>query len=302
MATPKEWDLLEFQQTAMEAIYMFMEQVEKEGYVLLKNMLTEEDLAPVIEVISRHVDEMAEKFYKEGHIPEKFEHLSFVERWAKICSIYYKNVFIWNTEVFSREVYDLIRNPKLLAVVEQILGPDIAANGDWWVRPKLPREDITTLPWHQDSFYYGGKDAWNPDFKLLSVWIPLVDVDHINGCLQVIPGSNHWGRIPCEMNELKQLVPSINVEEKGEVLTMQMNKGDILLFNQTTMHRSLPNHSDHIRWNIDLRYSPAGQALTWHRDPDLNLRFPNLVARSKTNPANETSWEDWHRRHLNRKI
>ncbi|RAP78415.1 phytanoyl-CoA dioxygenase family protein [Paenibacillus montanisoli] len=278
----------------------FVDQYREEGYVCLRNVLSEQDLNPVIGVISKFIDQKAKEWYAEGKISDKFEHLSIYDRWAKISSMHYENKGLMNLELFSREVYDLIRNPKLVQFVEQVVGQELAANGDWWVRSKLPHEDKTTYPWHQDSFYYGGQDAWNPDFHILSVWIPLLDVDTVNGCLQLIPGSNKWGRVPFQMNEHNHLVPAINVEEKGEILTMEMQKGDVLFFNQLTLHRSLPNLSEHVRWSIDLRYSPANQPFSWHIDPDFGKRFPNLIVKRPSDPSKETTWEQWYDRHLNR--
>ena len=57
-------------------------------------------------------------------------------------------------------------------------------------RVKLPESEVTAWPWHQDTQYYG-----NPTQHLhvISVWIPLVDVDERNGCLHLLPGSHRWG-------------------------------------------------------------------------------------------------------------
>jgi len=43
-----------------------------------------------------------------------------------------------------------------------------------------------------------------------------------------------------------------------------MKKGDILIFNQLTLHRFVPNVSEGVRWSIDIRYTPTGQSFSWH--------------------------------------
>ena len=63
---------------------------------------------------------------------------------------------------------------------------DIQFNGDFWVRPKLPNEKLTTLPWHQDSAYMPHTE----NDTHLTVWLPLVDVKTENGALQFLPGSH----------------------------------------------------------------------------------------------------------------
>ena len=50
-------------------------------------------------------------------------------------------------------VDQLTRHPKILATVEQLLGPDILAwNTNWFV--KMPH-DNTFVSWHQDGAYWG---------------------------------------------------------------------------------------------------------------------------------------------------
>jgi ectoine hydroxylase-related dioxygenase (phytanoyl-CoA dioxygenase family) len=36
-----------------------------------------------------------------------------------------------------------------------------------------------------------------------------------------------------------------------------MNPGDVLLFNEVTHHRSVENHSDRVRWSLDVRFLSA---------------------------------------------
>lgn len=40
-------------------------------------------------------------------------------------------------------------NERLLNLVEQIIGPDIAGNPVWNLRTKTPQNEATTVPWHQ---------------------------------------------------------------------------------------------------------------------------------------------------------
>ena len=39
--------------------------------------------------------------------------------------------------------------PKLLNILEQLIGPEIAGNPVWNIRPKLPRSETEVVPWHQ---------------------------------------------------------------------------------------------------------------------------------------------------------
>lgn len=64
------------------------------------------------------------------------------------------------------------------------------------------------------------------------------------------------------------------------MIPMPMKRGDVLLLHRRTVHGSLPNESDDIRWSFDLRYNPIGQ-------PTGRGAFPGFVARSRENPESE---------------
>ncbi|WP_167859079.1 phytanoyl-CoA dioxygenase family protein [Paenibacillus cymbidii] len=262
--------------------------------MILQNVLSPAEIQSVTDLIARVMDEKTEVLFREGRIANKYAELPVETRWAKICEMSPQQASGWNQEVFSQAVYELCTNSKLLNSCEQYLGPEITLNGDYWVRPKVPHEDLTTLPWHQDSFYYNGAENDNLSYRILSFWIPLVDVDERNGCMQVIPGSHKWGLIPYASLGNKR-VPVEDVEARGEVITARMKKGDILIFNQLTLHRSLPNVSEGVRWSIDIRYTPTGQSFSWHEltGPGFEQRYSTLIVRSRCNPERVQDFNDW---------
>jgi hypothetical protein len=54
-----------------------------------------------------------------------------------------------------------------------------------------------------------------------------------------------------------------------------MTPGDVLFLNKLTMHPSLPDSSDGVRWSFGLRYAPIGQ-------PTGGPWFPALSPEGKT--------------------
>ncbi|SEO63145.1 phytanoyl-CoA dioxygenase family protein [Paenibacillus sp. OV219] len=273
--------------------------LDENGYVVLKGVLSEVETDSVLNVVAQVVDRKTEELFKQGLISDKYEELPVQTRWVKICEMYPQEDRQWNEEVFSEALYHLCSNPKLLDVVEHYVGSEINVNGDYWLRPKLPHEEKTTIPWHQDSFYYNGVQSGNLAYKILSIWIPLVAVDENNGCMQIITGSHKWGLLDYQDTGNQTRVPVEDVEQRGEVITVRMNKGDILLFNQLTLHRSLPNISDGVRWSIDLRYTPADQSFDWHSlsDAFFDKAHPCFVARSQ-DQGRVMGWEDWKAKKL----
>ena len=234
------------------------EKFAKHGYLVVQSALSESDLAPLIAVISEAVDTRATELYKEGIISDTYEEMSFERRWHAVLKACGREneVFGWHTLVFSEALFHLITHPKVLDILESLIGGDIQFNGDFWVRPKLPNEKLTTLPWHQDSAYM--PDTENDTH--LTVWLPLVDVKLEHGPLQFLPGSHTSGlqtyhRVPGETFAVPVLPPTAS---DTDIDTLEMKKGDLLVFNNLVFHRSLVNHSDSIRWSTDFRFSRTG--------------------------------------------
>ena len=72
-----------------------------------------------------------------------------------------------------------------------------------------------------------------------------------------------------------------------ESLTLPMDKGDVLLMDKQTPHRSTPNNADTVRWSMDLRYQKTGT-------PTGRPFYPDFVARSRSNPASELrDYDEW---------
>jgi len=59
-----------------------------------------------------------------------------------------------------------------------------------------------------------------------------------------------------------------------------LKPGAALFMHRRTLHSSLPNESDHVRWSFDLRYNPIGQ-------PTGRALMPGFIARSRSAPETE---------------
>ena len=263
---------------------------EADGYVLVPGLLPNEALEPIRQAIAETVDQIAERCYAAGEITQRYEDAPLSRRLAYIYQhATTKKSMGWNREVFSKAIYDLVTHPRLLALAEALVGPEVTVNGDYWVRTKLPNESLTTLPWHQDSGYYGAQTA--PE-HILSVWAPLVDVDEHNGCMQFLPGSQRWGLLPTAKDNDRHNIPTEEIETRGRVETLRMKVGDVVAFHNLTFHRSLMNSSPDIRWSIDLRYSPTGTPTDWLS----KMGLFGFVARSRAQPESVEPWSTWHAR------
>lgn len=79
-----------------------------------------------------------------------------------------------------------------LGAVESILGPNVALWYNQFVT-KLPDGDAVRgeFAWHQDNGYVDVSPGTN-----LTIWVALDDVDTVNGCVWVMPGSHRAGLLP----------------------------------------------------------------------------------------------------------
>ena len=168
-------------------------------------------------------------------------------------------------------VFALLRHPRLLDVVETFLGPEIYSNPTQHVRMKPPEAclatsgtvvgEIVQTVWHQDLATIMPEAD---ESQILTVWIPITEATRKNGCLLVAPGSHRQGLVThCHdqrSNYSRQSIPDRLIGDRR--VALEIKPGDVLFLTKLTMHASLPNRSDDIRWSVDLRYQPTGCADT----------------------------------------
>ena len=113
--------------------------------------------------------------------------------------------------------------------------------------------------WHQDYGYWYHNGCLRP--LMASAMIALDRSDRSNGCLQVLQGSHHLGRIDHGLLDGEQVGADLHrVEEACKVLPVvyaEMNPGDVLFFHCNTLHRSDQNRSDKRRWTMICCYNAA---------------------------------------------
>ena len=273
---------------------------QTDGYVVVRNAVSEKLLQPVRDLINRNVDIHAQKLKSEGKINSTHSEASFERRLALIYNETESRMRSWNSFLFSQELFQLVRDNSILDVIEQLAGKEISFNGDYHLRPKLPGSTITALPLHQDSQYYGFETG---KILIISVWVPLVDVDENNGCLCLIPGSHNWGLLKSARRADSNMVSTEDVEQRGNPVAVPMKCGDLIAFHNLTFHGSKVNNSSNVRWSVDFRFreTPGYRKMSTEEqeghavlEGELERSAqPPLVVRS-SNPktiGDYTSWE-----------
>ena len=157
-------------------------------------------------------------------------------------------------------VHRLITAPRVWAVMKQLMGtglPGIYPAGTG-VRMDHPGEDTYLSPWHQEYPYNLTSD------NAVTLWMPLVDVDEVNGCLLLAPGSQRLGALPVRVqdalnkrrnaNETMEIDGLESVLARHATLSVPAAAGDALVFHTFLLHRSQPNRSAATRWTLQARY------------------------------------------------
>jgi ectoine hydroxylase-related dioxygenase (phytanoyl-CoA dioxygenase family) len=158
-----------------------------------------------------------------------------------------------NPHLFHRWAYDLATHPRVLDVVEQIIGPNILVHhGSLFC--KYPR-DGTFVSWHQDGYYLELNEP-----LLVSAWIALSDSNTANGCMRVVSESHCNGGAKHSNSAIseKNLLPSgleiaCEVDER-DATDVVLRAGEMSLHHVNLVHGSKPNHSTEPRLGFAVRY------------------------------------------------
>src|ERR1051326_2810242 len=224
-------------------------QYHQDGFLILPRFFSEEELQPVIAEVEGLVDRLAERLYAAGKIRNKHAEAGFTTRLALLEKEYPgAAVLIHIGGLLGWALAHLWETPRLLDIVEQIIGPEVAGHPVWNLRSKTPLNPLVTVPWHQDTAYLA--EGCQPTFQP-TAWIPLVDADRVNGTLQVVRGGHRSGKVFRHRLENSRghkdswylYIPEEELPE-GEIVTCEMPKGSVLLLNQLILHRSTENLSE----------------------------------------------------------
>ena len=241
------------------------EQFDELGYVMVPDVFDPADLEPLRNEIAGLVDHHAKALISEGKLaPEhRFADGTFETQLALIT----KADVAAGREVMARikgkgggghcgqAMFDVIRHEKLLAAVEDFIGPEIVGSSVYRIRPKVPKISDGIVPWHQDSGYLL---KHCDKYLIVTCWIPLVPATAENGCLQVLPGVHRRGIIKHFKGGNAGFLVIVNDDLPDvEPVTIEMPVGGVLFLTNLTPHQSIPNTTDHVRWSIDLRYQAA---------------------------------------------
>ncbi len=204
-----------------------MESFNQDGYVLFPNVLD----SSLIAEASAHVDWLLKR--NPGTRPEHLGH-----------SLMTQDAF-W---------VRLISDSRLLDIAEQFIGPNIALFASHYICK--PAFDGQPVLWHQDGSYWPLEPM-----EVVTLWLAVDDSLPENGCMQVIPGTQH-----SQLHEMKRNESTPNVLSSGmdtslvdedKAVNCVLKAGGVSVHHPNLIHGSKANHSAMRRCGLTIRYIPT---------------------------------------------
>lgn len=248
----------------------------REGYLIIRNLLSAEDLEPLCHEMHQYISAQVAHYVAEGALSADIQQYPFEQQLARAyeCSPEVGDAIIAGLEgragggYKGRAFYELLTNLRLLRLISGLVGDEIVASSAYRIRPKLPGNNRGVVPWHQDSGYF---DPVCDEQLILTCWIPLVDADARNGCMSILPRAHRRQLLPHYAGgNANFLVIPDDALPAGQPITAECPRGGVVLMSNFTPHCSTWNHSDHIRWSVDLRYQNASQPNNTSLWPEAN--------------------------------
>lgn len=211
---------------------------ERDGYILIPSLFDAEEIALLRGAIETD-PQLQASLYNRNDASGKATRMA-----------------TWNHPGDS--VYGLAaRSHRVVDTMEDMLGGEV-----YHYHSKLTAKEPLeggAWEWHQDYGYWYHNGCVFP--YMASVMVALDKTTRENGCLQVIRGSHHAGRVEHGVLPGDQVGANPRrVEEMLKNLDLvyaEMAPGDGLFFHANVMHRSDQNRSPDRRWTVLFCYNAA---------------------------------------------
>lgn len=232
---------------------------EEDGYYLARSVYSEEALSLMEEDFDRIVQQLEDSGERINARWEGAQTDALDGGKSRI-------VHTHNVQRYSARWLDAVRDPALLDIVEEIIGPDIVLH-----HTKLflkPPGVGAPFPMHQDWTYFPTRDD-----SMIAGIVFLSDADAESGGLCVYPGSHKLGRIENSSGRVdSELLADYPLEGATAI---DAKRGDVFFFSYLTLHGSTPNRSARDRKTVLVQLLSGSDCLlgeTEHVDEGLVLR------------------------------
>jgi hypothetical protein len=163
----------------------------------------------------------------------------------------------WRSHAYAHSPWfnDLIRHPRILDAIEDVIGPNILV----WTSTFFIKEphSPTYAAWHQDGAYFGLEPR-----EQVCAWVALTDATREAGCMEQLssrglPREYHHAALGLanSINRAGQTI--VDDFDHSNPTAMALPAGSFSLHHEFAVHRSAPNNASHRRVGIGLNYMPT---------------------------------------------
>ena len=225
-------------------------QYERDGFLIKRRFYTEQEMAYLLRIAKADRDLTTHAI----DVPDAAGKTS--------------KLSVWNY-LGEDDIYSMIgRGERMAGAMEQLLGDE-----PYHYHSKMMLKEPKVggaWEWHQDYGYWYKNGVLAP--RLASGLIAVDRATKANGCLQVLKGSHHFGRIEhgvsggqtgADMDYLEAIAA------RCDKVYIECEAGDVLFFHCNLLHASAPNLSDYPRWSLICCYNAKSN------DPIRKSHHPN---------------------------
>lgn len=213
-------------------------QFHREGYVTLRAVLSEAELAAIEPVYERFISggvpgmgrDYCDMSGPYDRAPEDFSLVNAVL-----------------PRRYEPALRDNLFERRAASVSRQLIGDTATLDYDQFLA-KRPEKPDAVFTWHQDLGYW---PTGTPDPLTATCSLALDDADEENGCLQVVPGSQKGDLRPHRplhgSNRNTSHILSVELTADDPVVTLPLRRGDMTVHDEMIIHGSGGNRSKD-RW------------------------------------------------------
>ena len=162
---------------------------QRDGFLILENFFAPSELEILYADFNGVIENWANIYYKQGRLTDLFANHPFERRLFSIHQAMEGECHELLADVSGKRktaaMFHVMPMPEILDLVEFFIGPEILVHPQFNSRAKLP-DRKSVVSWHQDLGYL---DKSAEETFMVNLWLPLVDANIENGCLEVIRGS-----------------------------------------------------------------------------------------------------------------
>lgn len=236
--------------------------LDNDGVVQLESCLSSNDFKEIEStIINLFIRYGGKKFFKYKDILNPLDNINFnkdainlrKKNKKKFGTIYdvLQNTVSLNRFFTSKKLINNISKDISISFNDLVIYPAM-------VRIDTPNDKRNFLDWHQDNLI----EEINQSYKeSITLWIPLSKVNNKNGSIEFCLKSHNKKLFKnIKKRDKNDRQSSINSKTPEKIINnykkklINANKGDVIIFSMNTLHKSVENFSDKVRFTLIARF------------------------------------------------